>query len=228
MTKITIADTQPIQPTLSAPYIGDLMTQFDHALSQTTPSNGDDMSTIYMTASEFIKRFANNEVDAIDYIIACEDKGLVQVSENTLPVYTFRNGRFVAYADWQPNTHSFDVRIERWYEDDDGLTADAVIRFDYTDGIDLYWNQLHHELNGVSDESEMHWQDNPSTHRLREVEALALQITKNNRWLNRTRTYLIAQGETITPNEFEQHCVRVAEMREENDRALKRIEELNY
>ena len=33
MTKITIADTQPIQPTLSAPYIGDLMTQFDHALS---------------------------------------------------------------------------------------------------------------------------------------------------------------------------------------------------
>ena len=227
MTKFTIADTQPIQPTLSAPYIGDLMTQFDHALSQTTPSNGDDMSTIYMTASEFIKRFANNGADAIDHIIACERKGAVQVSENTLPAYTFRNGRFVAYADWQPYTHSFDVRIERWYVDDES-SADAVIRFDYTDGIDLYWNHLHHELDGVTDQSEMHWQDNPSTHRLREVEALGLKTVINNRRLSRTRRYLMEHICTITPNEFEQHCVRVAEMREENERALKRIEQLDY
>ena len=36
MTKITIADTQTTHPLLSAPYIGDLMTQFDNALSQST------------------------------------------------------------------------------------------------------------------------------------------------------------------------------------------------
>ena len=202
------------------------MTAINTVSTQTTPSNGDDMSTIYMTASEFIKQFANHD-DAIDFIIAGEDKGLVHVSENTLPAYTFRNGRFIAYDDWQPNTHSFDVRIERWYEDDES-SADAVIRFDYTDGIDLYWNHLHRELDGVTDQSEMHWQDNIETHHRRERDALALQIVKNNRWLNRTRTYLIAQGATITPNEFEQHCVRVAEMREENDRALKRIEQLDY
>lgn len=228
MTKITIADTQHIHPNLSSAYLGDQMNQLAHALSQTTPSNGEPMSTIHMTASEFIKRFANNGANAIDHIIACKQKGLVTASENTLPAYTFRNGRFVAYADWQPQTHSFDVRIERWYEDDDGLTADAVIRFDYTDGIDLYWNHLHHELDGATDQSEMHWQDNPSTHRLREREALGLQIMINDRRLTRTRRYLIEKGATITPNEFEQQCVRVAEMREENERALKRIEELGY
>ena len=202
------------------------MTAINTLSTQTTPSNGDDMSTIHMTATEFIKQFANG-ADAIDHILACNEKGLVEVSENTLPAYTFRNGRFVSYADWQPNTHSFDVRIERWYVDDES-SADAVIRFDYTDGIDLYWNHLHHELDGVTDQSEMHWQDNPSTHRLREVEALGLKTVINNRRLNRTRRYLMEHICTITPNEFEQHCVRVAEMREENDRALKRIEELGY
>ena len=225
----TIAETKPtIHPNLSAPYLGDQMSQLDHALSQTTPSNGDDMSTIYMTASEFIKRFANNGADAIDYIIACNEKGLVEVSENTLPTYTFINGRFISYDDWHPQTHSFDVRIERWYEDDDGLTADAVVRFDYVEGIDLYWNHLHHALDGVTEPSEMHWQDNIETHHRRERDTLALQTMINDRRLNRTRRYLIEKGASITPNEFEQHCVRVAEMREENERALKRIDQLEY
>ena len=182
--------------------------------------------TIEMTATEYIRLFPTHD-DAIDFIIASNEKGLVEVSENTLPAYTFRNGRFISYDDWQPNTHSFDVHIQRWYEDEE-CSKDAVVRFDYTDGIDCFWNDLHHELDGVTEESEMHWQDNIETHHRRERDALALQIVKNNRWLNRTRTYLIAQGATITPNEFEQHCVRVAEMREENERALKRIEELGY
>jgi hypothetical protein len=182
--------------------------------------------TIQMTATEFIKQFANG-ADAIDHILECNEKGLVEVSENTLPVYTFVNGRFIAYSDWQPQTHSFDVRIQRWYEDEE-CSKDAVVRFDYTDGIDLYWNQLSHDLDGVTDESEMHWQDNIETHHRRERDALALQVVINNRRLARTRIYLIEKGATITPNEFEQHCVRVVEMREENDRALKRIEYLDY
>jgi hypothetical protein len=182
--------------------------------------------TIQMTTTEFIRLFPNG-ADAIDHILACNEKGLVEVSENTLPVYTFVNGRFIAYSDWQPQTHSFDVRIQRWYEDEE-CSKDAVVRFDYTDGIDLYWNQLSHDLDGVTDESEMHWQDNIETHHRRERDALALQVVINNRRLARTRIYLIEKGATITPNEFEQHCVRVVEMREENDRALKRIEYLDY
>ena len=179
-----------------------------------------------MNLSSFIRLF-DTPTDAIDYILACNEKGLVEVSENTLPVYRFVNGRFLSYADWHPHTHSFDVRIQRWSVDEE-CSKDAVVRFDYTDGIDLYWNQLSHDLDGVTDESEMHWQDNIETHHRRERDALALQVVINNRRLARTRMYLIEKGATITPNEFEQHCVRVAEMREENDRALKRIEYLDY
>ena len=182
--------------------------------------------TIQMTATEFFSQFPN-PYDAIDHILASNEKGFVEVSENTLPAYTFRNGRFIAYADWQPQTHSFDVRIQRWYVDDE-CSTDAVVRFDYTDGIDLYWNQLSCVLEGVTEQSEMHWQDNIETHHKRERDALGLKVMINNRRLSRTRRYLMEHICTITPNEFELQCVRVAEMREENERALKRIEELGY
>lgn len=194
--------------------------------TQTTPNAQAVTMTDKMNLSSFIRLF-DTPTDAIDYILACNEKGLVEVSENTLPVYRFVNGRFLSYADWQPHTHSFDVRIQRWSVDEE-CSKDAVVRFDYTDGIDLYWNQLSHDLGGVTDESEMHWQDNIETHNRRERDALALQVVINNRRLARTRTYLIEKGATITPNEFEQHCVRVVEMREENNRALKRIEYLDY
>lgn len=194
--------------------------------TQTTPNAQAVTMTDKMNLSSFIRLF-DTPTDAIDYILACNEKGLVEVSENTLPVYRFVNGRFLSYADWQPHTHSFDVRIQRWSVDEE-CSKDAVVRFDYTDGIDLYWNQLSHDLAGVTDESEMHWQDNIETHHRRERDALALQVVINNRRLARTRTYLIEKGATITPNEFEQHCVRVVEMREENNRALKRIEYLDY
>ena len=135
--------------------------------------------TIQMTATEFIRLFTNQD-DAIDHILACNEKGFVEVSENTLPAYTFRNGRFIAYSDWQPQTHSFDVRIQRWYVDDE-CSTDAVVRFDYTDGIELFQNQLSYDLEGVTEESEMHWQDNIETHHKRERAALALQWVLNNR-----------------------------------------------
>ena len=129
--------------------------------TQTTPNAQAVTMTDKMNLSSFIRLF-DTPTDAIDYILACNEKGLVQVSENTLPVYRLCNGRFIAYSDWQPQTHSFDVRIQRWSVDAE-CSKDAVVRFDYTDGIDLYWNQLSHDLAGVTDESEMHWQDNIET-----------------------------------------------------------------
>ena len=75
-----------------------------------TPSAQDDTMPIEMTATEFFRQFPTQD-DAIDHIIACNRQGFVQVSENTLPAYTFNKQalppRFIAYADWQPNTHSF-------------------------------------------------------------------------------------------------------------------------
>ena len=181
---------------------------------------------IHLTATEFFKEFANQD-DAIDFILASNEKGLVQVSENTLPFYTLRNGQFVAFGDWQPNVHSFDVRIERWYGDDE-CSSDAVVRFDYTDGIDTFWNHLHHELDGVSDQSEMHWQDNPSAHRLREAEALMLQVVLHENRIQRTRRYLAKHGLDLHPNEFDANCKTIANLNDFNDKAFARIEELGY
>jgi hypothetical protein len=186
--------------------------------------------TIQMTATEFFRLFTN-QADAIDHIIACSEKGLVEVSENTLPVYTFNKQalppRFIAYADWHPNVHSFDVRIQRWYEDEE-CSKDAVVRFDYTDGIDIYWNQLDHELRGVTEESEMLWQDNPLTHKLREVEALMLQTVLHENRIQRTRRYLATHGLNLHPDEFDANCKTIANLRDFNDKASARIEELGY
>ena len=179
-----------------------------------------------MNLSSFIRLF-DTPTDAIDYILACNEKGLVEVSENTLPVYRFVNGRFIAYADWQPQTHSFDVRIQRWSVDAE-CSKDAVVRFDYTDGIDLYWNQLSHDLDGVTDESEMHWQDNTETHHRRERDALALQVVLHENRIQRTRTYLATNGLDLHPDEFDACCKRIADLRDLNDKAHVRIEELGY
>jgi hypothetical protein len=186
--------------------------------------------TIQMTATQFFRLFTN-QADAIDHILACNEKGLVTVSENTLPVYTFNKQalppRFIAYADWHPNVHSFDVRIQRWYEDEE-CSKDAIVRFDYTDGIDCFWNDLHHELDGVTEESEMHWQDNIETHHKRERDALALQVVLHENRIQRTRRYLATQGLDLHPDEFDANCKRIANLRDFNDRALARIEELDY
>ena len=186
--------------------------------------------TIQMTATEFIRLFTNQS-DAIDHIIACKEKGLIEVSENTLPAYTFNSQalppRFIAYSDWHPNVHSFDVRIQRWYEDEE-CSSDAVVRFDYTDGIDLYWNQLHHELDDVTEESEMHWQDNIETHHKRERDALALQVVLHENRIQRTRRYLATHGLDLHPDEFDANCKTIANLRDFNERALARIEELGY
>ncbi len=182
--------------------------------------------TIQMTATQFFRLFTN-QADAIDHILASNEKGLVEVSENTLPAYTFNSGRFITYDDWQPQTHSFDVRIQRWYEDEE-CSKDAVVRFDYTDGIDLYWNQLFHELDGVAETSEMHWQDNIETHHRRERDALALQVVLYENRIQRTRRYLATKGLDLHPDEFDENCKSIANLRDFNDRALARIEELDY
>ena len=244
MTKITIADTQTIHPLLSAPYIGDTMTQFHIALSQSTASNGDTMSTIDLTFQEFLKAFGNDEGKALYYIDNILAEGRIEVSENTLPYYTFvapskpqtdtgseyerlaQPPRFIAYADHQAQTHSFSMRIMRWYEDDDS-SADAIVTFDRSDnGLDWFFNNLHHDLDGIIDESEMHWQDNYETHCKREREALLLQRASYERRINATRRYLIESGAVMSLAEFEENCKHVANLRNMATAATERIDYL--
>jgi len=241
MTKITIADTQTIHPLLSAPYIGELMTQFDHALSSSTQDNP---MPIDMTFQEFLKDFGNQPVKALAYIDNALAEGRIEVSENTLPYYTFvapskpetdtgseyerlaQPPRFIVYADHQAQTHSFSMRIERWYEDDDS-SADAIVTFDRTDnGLDWFFSNLHHELDGVIEESEMHWQDNLETRRKRECEALLLQRDSYRRRIDKTRIYLIDSGAVMSPDQFEQNCKDVADLLDKVKFATERIQYL--
>jgi len=240
MTKITIADTQTIHPLLSAPYIGDTMTQFDRALSQPTQDNP---MPIDVTFQEFLKAFAN-EGQALYYIDNILAEGRIEVSENTLPYYTFvapskpetdtgseydrlaQPPRFVAYADHQSQTHSFEMRIERWYEDDDS-SADAIVTFDRSDnGLDWFFNNLHHELDGIIDQSEMYWQDTLQNHRRREREALLLQRASYERRINATRRFLIESGAVMSLAQFEENCRHVANLRNMATAATERIDYL--
>ena len=317
MTKITIADTQTTHPTLSGPYLGDLMTQFDHAIQSSTqdkpmtlteiaqtfppmwawsndqqetvakaiqaivgqtficnhpnmlgvettvveqhphsrgvtlflhspsrethqnhecdlfhfneyytPKTQDDpMPTIDLTFQEFLKAFAN-EGQALYYIDNILAEGRIEVSENTLPYYTFVNGRFIAYGDHQPQTHSFSMRIQRWYEDDDS-SADAIVTFDRSDnGCAWFFDNLYSTLDGIIDESEMHWEDNIETHRKRECKALMLQRDSYRLRIDKTRIYLIDSGASMSPDQFEQNCKDVADLLNKVKFASQRINDL--
>ena len=224
MTKITIADTQPIQPTLSAPFIGDTMTSFDHALSQTTPKQDNPM-LIDVTFQQFLWSFAT-ESKALAYIEKVLAEGRIEVSEKTLPYYTWNGDRFIAYADHQPQTHSFEIRIERWYEDDDGQ-VEAIVTFDRTDGgYEWFLANLHRTLDGIIEESEMYWQDTPQNHRKREVDALHLQRDTYHRRIRATRRQLIESGAVMSIAQFEQKCKDIVDLRSKLNHATERIEYL--
>ena len=230
MTKITIADTQTTHPLLSGPYLGDLMTQFDHAIQQPIATNGDTMSTIDMTFQEFLKAFGNDEGKALYYIDNILAEARIYVSENTLPYYTFNESalppRFIAYGDHQPQTHSFSMRIKRWYEDDDS-SADAIVTFDRSDnGLDWFFSNLYSTLDGIIDQSEMHWEDNIEAHRKRECEALMLQRDSYRRRVDKTRIYLIDSGASMSRHQFDQNCKDVADLLNKVKFASERINDL--
>ena len=204
----------------------------------------DNPMPIDMTFQEFLKDFGNQPVKALAYINTMLAEGRIEVSENTLPYYTFvapskpqtdtgseyerlaQPPRFKAYANHQAQTHSFSMRIERWYEDDDS-SVDAIVTFDRSDnGLDWFFNNLHHELDGVIEEGEMHWQDNWETQRKREREALLLQRVSYERRINATRRFLIESGAVMSPEQFEQNCKDVVDLRNMATAATERIDYL--
>ena len=183
------------------------------------------MSTIQMTFQQFLWSFTN-EGQALYYIDNLVAEGRIEVSENTLPHYMWNGDRFVAYADHQPQTHSFSMRIKDLYKDD-GSSADAIVSFDRSDiGCLWFFDNLYSTLDGVIDQSEMHWQDTPQNHRMREVDALHLQRAAYERRINKTRFYLIDSGAEMSPATFEENCRHVANLRNMFNHATERINDL--
>ena len=200
------------------------MTSFDHALSQTTPKQDNPM-LIDVTFQQFLWSFAT-ESKALAYIEKVLAEGRIEVSEKTLPYYTWNGDRFIAYADHQPQTHSFEIRIERWYEDDDGQ-VESIVTFDRTDGgYEWFLANLHHTLDGIIEQSEMHWEDTPQAHRMREIGALQLQRASYEQRIVGIRRRLIENGAVLSPAQFEQNCKDVVDLRNKSKHASERIETL--
>ena len=227
MTKITIAETKsPIHPNLSSAYLGDQMNQLAHALSQTTPTQDKPMP-IDMTFQQFLWCFPT-ESKALAYIESMLADGRIEVIERTLPYYTWTGERFVAYADHQQQTHSFEMRIERYYYDGDS-SVDAIVTFDRTDGgCEWFFDNLYSTLDGIIEESELHWEDTPQAHRMREIGALQLQRDAYHRRINNIRLYLIESGAEMLPATFEQNCKDMADLLNKQKHAHHRIIELTH
>ena len=192
-----------------------------HFVEYYTPKQDDPMP-IYMTFQEFLNRFTS-EGQALYYIDNILAENRIEVSERTLPYYTWTGERFVAYADHAPQTHSYEMRIERWYEDDDS-SADAIVTFERGNGLEWFLANLHHELDGIIDESEMHWEDTPQAHRMREIGALHIQRAYYEQRINAIRCRLIENGAVMSPAQFEQGCKDIADFREVSNHASERIE----
>ena len=184
---------------------------------------------IDMTFQEFLRRFTC-EGQALYYIDNILAENRVEVAERTLPYYTWTGDRFVAYADHEPQIHSYEMRITDWYKDDDSSVGwDAIVTFDHTDGgFEWFLKNLHHELDGIIDQSEMHWEDTPQAHRMREIGALQLQRASYERRINATRHRLIESGVEMLPAQFEQNCKDIADLRTRYNHATDRIFELGF
>ena len=184
---------------------------------------------IDMTFQQFLWSFPT-ESKALAYIDNMLADGRIEVSERTLPYYTWNESalppRFIAYADHQQQTHSFEMRIERYYYDGDS-SVDAIVTFDRTDGgCEWFFDNLYSTLDGICEESELHWEDTPQAHRMREIGALQLQRATYERRINATRRYLIESGASMSPDQFEENCKDIVDLRSKFNHATERIEYL--
>lgn len=218
MTKITIAETKPpIHPNLSAVYLGDQMSQLTQALSQTTPTQDDPMP-IHMTHKEFLDAFAN-EGQALYYIDNIVAEGRIEVSENQVPYVEVKVNpdtdeySAVEVADVAPVIHSFEIRIARWYEDDNS-SADAIVRFEGEEGRQWFFENLWFDLQGQTESSDLYWDD--YTNRM--LAALVIQRGLTQKRLSRAKSRV---GET--PSHSPQFIAACREVVESADR-LQRIE----
>ena len=177
-----------------------------------------------MNLDSFLWSFAT-EQDAIDYILKAHDDGRVETIEYTVPYYAKSSNptvkRFFAWSDYEPQTHSYEVRIT------DAEHGEIVIEFPRMCYKSSAWfNQ--HLINRISDQL-----GEFETHELNitdpvdlECTALALQREINHRRIGRTRRYMQTEL-TLTPEQFEQNCRDLVAMADENKAITDRIDYLN-
>ena len=172
---------------------------------------------IHMTHKEFLNAFAN-EGQALYYIDNILAEGRIEVSENQVPYVDVKVNpdtdeySAVERADIAPVLHSFEMRIARWYEDDDS-SADAIVRFEGDEGRQWFFDNLWFDLQGQVESSDLYWDD----HKNRMLAALVIQRGLTQKRLSRAKSRV---GET--PSHSPQFIAACREVVESSDR-LKRI-----
>ncbi len=197
------------------------------------------MDTITCNLETFITMFAT-ESDAIDYILLAHDDERVETTEYTIPYYTMvspskpqtdtgseydrlaQPPRFIAYSDYAPQLHSYEVRIAN------PDSNDILIEFPRTCFKSMTWFSKH-LINRLCDqlgEFEEH-EINITDEYVLERTALDIQREINFRRIHKTRQAVVG-NEYMAIAQFEQNCRDVVAMLDENKAIRERIEYLDY
>ena len=174
-----------------------------------------------MNLSSFIRLF-DTPTDAIDYILEAHDAGKVETTEYTLPYYTYNvlanPPRFIAYGDYAPQTHSYEVEIT-------GLSLTMVIEFPMGDAVAIEWFTKHLSPRmsdgwGEFEREEINITDPDDL----ECSALALQRETNLNRINKTRNYITENGADMLQDQFERNCRDLVDLLDENKAITERIQ----
>lgn len=188
-----------------------------HFVEFYTPKTQDDPMPIHMTHKEFLNAFAN-EGQALYYIDNILAEGRIEVSENQVPYVDVKVNpdtdeySAVERADIAPVLHSFEMRIARWYEDDDS-SADAIVRFECDEGVQWFLSNLWSDLQWDAESRDLYWDD----YKTRMLAALVIKRSLTQKRLNRAKSRV---GET--PSHSPQFIAACREVVECSD-CLKRI-----
>jgi len=184
------------------------------------------MDTITCDLDTFLSRF-DTETNAIAHILLAHDDGRVDTIERTIPYYTYNRKanppRFIAYSFEIPETYSYEVNITN----PDG--NDLVVVFPRSCQRSMEWFNQHltHRLSDGYGEFERH-EVNITDPTDLERTALMLQREINHRRINRTRIYMIENGASMLPDQFERHYRDVVDLFDENKAISERINDLYY
>ncbi len=185
------------------------------------------MTHTTMNLETFISMF-DSESDAIDHILTAHDDGRVEITEYTIPYYTYarclQTPRFIAYGDHAPQLYSYEVRIDLNFTGVHPTSVTIEFPMSDSDAIDWFSVNLHDRLSDSWGEFESE-EVNITDEYILERTALALQLAVNIARMRNTRKFLqTTSPEYISDAVFDENCHYITHTTEENKAITERIE----
>ena len=185
------------------------------------------MTHTTMNLETFISMF-DSESDAIDHILTAHDDGRVEITEYTIPYYTYarclQTPRFIAYGDHAPQLYSYEVRIDLNFTGVHPTSVTIEFPMSDSDAIDWFSVNLHDRLSDSWGEFESE-EVNITDEYILERTALTLQLAVNIARMRNTRKFLqTTSPEYISDAVFDENCHYITHTTEENKAITERIE----